>query len=90
MNICGILVHCAPGAMDRVANAMADLEGVEVHMRTEDDRIIATVEDVGDVQAGDQILNVHRLDGVIAAALTYHHFEDEPTVSPAIRTGDDR
>lgn len=88
MNMCGILVHCAPGAIDQVATAMNGLDGVEVHMRTDDDRIIATVEDIGDVQAGDQILKVHRLDGVIAAALTYHHFEDEPAVSPAMRTGD--
>ena len=48
MNMCGILVHCAPGALDQVATAMNGLDGVEVHMRTDDDRIIATVEDIGD------------------------------------------
>ena len=83
MNICGILVHCAPGTMSSVAGDLAALDGVEVHMTTADDRIVVTVEDTETTQAADQILAVHRLDGVIAAALTFHHFDGEAPASVA-------
>lgn len=84
MNICGVLVHCAPNMLAVVAEAMTALDGVDVHMTTGDDRIVATVEDTATAQAGDQILAIHRIDGIIAAALTFHHFEDAaPTPAAA-------
>jgi len=83
MNICGLLVHSAPNHVDRLVDDMGHLDGVEVHMKTADDRIIVTVEDTDTTFAGDQILAIHRLDGVIAAALTFHHFEDDAPASAA-------
>ncbi len=76
MNICGVLVHCAPDTTDAIAERLAKLPGVEVHLKAPDARLVITVEDTGKSSAGDQILEVHRMPGVISAALTYHHFEE--------------
>ncbi len=76
MSICGVLVHCAPGAVDALEHDIAALAGAEVHQRTGNERLIVTVEDTGSTSAGDTILAIHRLPGVIAAALTFHSFED--------------
>ncbi len=76
MNICGVLIHCSPGTIDRIERDLAELPGVEVHQRAPGDRLIVTAEDAGGKTAADTILAIHRLPGVISAALTYHSFED--------------
>ena len=76
MNICGLLIHCAPGSIDNIDQALTDLPGVEVHQRAPGDRLIVTAEDEGGTNAGETILEIHRLPGVISAALTFHSFED--------------
>jgi nitrate reductase NapD len=54
------------------------MPGVEVHQRAPGDRLIVTAEDAGTMSASENILEMHRLPGVISAALTYHSFEDLP------------
>jgi nitrate reductase NapD len=76
MNICGVLIHCAPGAIEGIEQALAGLPGTEVHQRAPGGRLIVTVEDAADTTASETILAIHRLPGVISAALTYHSFED--------------
>lgn len=83
MNICGVLVHCAPGTVDRISGELSAMAGVEIHLRAPDDRLVVTVEDTSDSVAGDAILAIHRVPGVISAALTYHHFEDADAASAA-------
>ena len=83
MNICGVLVHCGPNQIDRIDAELARMPGVEVHMRAPGDRLIVTVEDTEVTQAGDALLAIHRLPGVVSAALTYHHFEDAEPASAA-------
>ncbi len=76
MNVCGCLVHAAPGkaeGVEKIANAM---NGVEVHARTEDDRLVVVVEDTEEKQASEVIMDMHQIPGVLSLALTYHHFED--------------
>lgn len=88
MNICGVLVHCAPLQRADVEDALSAIAGVEIHGHAPGDRLIVTAEDAGDVSAADSILAIHRLPGVIAATLTYHSFEEldadvDPTTAPA-------
>ncbi len=75
MNICGLLIHAQPARHNEVRAALEAMAGVEVHSITEDGRLVVTVEDGPGVDTGDQVLAIHRLPGVIAAALVYHHFE---------------
>lgn len=77
MNICGVLVHATPGRADEVADALNALANAEVHQITEDNRLIVTVEEADDQTAGDTVLAMHRIPGVLSAALVYHHFEPD-------------
>ena len=81
MNIAGVLVHARPERAKAVAEALAGLDGVEVHQIAEDGRMVVTVEEACDRSAGDSLLAMHRMEGVLSAALVYHHFEtlDDPS-----------
>jgi nitrate reductase NapD len=75
MNICGILIHASPGRMAEVREAIAQAAGAEIHAATDDGRLIVTVEDHEAAVAGETVLALHRLPGVLSAAIVYHHFE---------------
>ncbi len=75
MNICGILVHANPARLDNVVAALAAIEGVELHQSGPDGRLVITVEDTPERSAGDTLMALQRLDGLISTALVYHHFE---------------
>ncbi|MGI9506277.1 MAG: chaperone NapD [Geminicoccaceae bacterium] len=77
MNICGVLVHATPGRARAIADALNALANAEVHQVTLDNRLIVTVEEADDKTAGDTILAMHRIPGVLSAALVYHHFEPD-------------
>ncbi len=77
VNIAGVLVHAKADELDAVRDGLAGLPGVELHQTLDDGRLIVTVEDMEGHSAGDTILAVHRIPGVIAAALVYHHFEPD-------------
>jgi periplasmic nitrate reductase NapD len=74
MNICGVLVHAHPESIDAVLASLKGREGIEVHQSTADGRIVVTLEDTATVCALDALSDLHRTPGVLAAALTYHHF----------------
>ncbi len=80
MNIAGVLLQVHPERMDQVRSALDRFPGVEVHKVTEDGRLLVTVEEE-DAQ-GDTVLALHRLQGVLAASVAYHHFEPEPEPEP--------
>jgi nitrate reductase NapD len=75
MNIAGLLVHAHPARRDAVRRRLAGLSGVEVHAASQDGRLIVTVEDTDDAPAADTVLALHRMEGVLSAAIVYHHFE---------------
>ncbi len=77
MNICGILVHARPGYAAAVRSRMDAMPGVEVHGETAEGRFVVTVEDLPGVDVGETVLALHRLPGVLTAALVYHHFEPD-------------
>ncbi|WP_171128590.1 MULTISPECIES: chaperone NapD [unclassified Ruegeria] len=81
MNICGCLVHVAPERSGVARQAMDTTPGVEVHAEAEDGRFVVVVEDTEDRLASETIMDLHHIPGVVALALTYHHFED-PEASP--------
>ena len=75
MNICGVLVHIVPDQADSVTAAIGSIPGAEVHEIQDNGRLIVTVEDTAQTAAIDGLSSIHRLPGVVAAALVYHHFE---------------
>jgi nitrate reductase NapD len=85
MNICGVLVHANPAKLDAVAAALMALPGVEIHETADGGRFVVTVEDSPSSTAFDTMTAIHRLDGIVAASLVYHHFDaaDVPAATPA-------
>jgi nitrate reductase NapD len=80
-NICGVIVHVAPGRSEDVSRTLAAMPGVEVHAGAGDGRLVITVEDTSEITAAQGLLAVNALPGVVNAALVYHHYEpdsDEP------------
>lgn len=83
MNINGLLVHASPDKRYEVGLRLAAMPGVEIHQATEDSRFVVTVEDVNGSDPGDAVLAIHRMEGVLAAALVFHHSEDEDSTARA-------
>lgn len=58
-----------------VAKRLAAIAGVEVHARTADNRLIVTVEEMGDALVADTLVGLDRVEGVLSAAMVYQHSE---------------
>lgn len=82
MNICGVLVHALPTKVPEVVAALGALPGVEVHETAEGGRVVVTVEDTEKALAIDTLAAIHRLDGIVAAALVYHQFDPAAEAGP--------
>ncbi|MEW5963453.1 MAG: chaperone NapD [Pseudomonadota bacterium] len=82
MNICGVLVHAIPARVPEVVASLSRLEGVEVHETADGGRVVVTVEDTDHALAIDTLAAIHRLDGIVAAALVYHHCEPAEPAGP--------
>lgn len=75
MNISGVLVHARPEKLDAVKSHLSGLCGVEIHAATNDGRLVVTIEnDTGTMI--DTMSSLHDIDGVLSAALIYHHFDE--------------
>jgi periplasmic nitrate reductase NapD len=76
-NVCGVLVHVKPERRGAVRHALQSLPGVEVHLDTEDGRMVVVVEDAGGTWAGATITSFNDIEGVLSVALVYHHFDSD-------------
>jgi periplasmic nitrate reductase NapD len=77
MDIASAVVHAAPGRRDEVRAGLERLRGVEIHAETPDGRFVVTAEDTPEGSAADAIIQLHRLDGVLTAAMVYQYCDDE-------------
>ncbi len=76
MNVSGILVHARPNRARDVERTIKALPGVEVHLVTDDDRLIVTAEEA-DGLVGRTIIDIQQAEGVLSAALVYQQSEPE-------------
>jgi nitrate reductase NapD len=70
-SVCGVLVHVVPDRIEAVSDELKRLPGVEVHAKTDNGRLIVTIEDAAGEKAGATLTRIPMIDGVIAAALVY-------------------
>jgi nitrate reductase NapD len=81
MDIASAVVHAAPGRAGEVRAQLERLPGLQIHVETSDGRFIVTAEDTAGGSAADAVVQLHRLDGVLGAAMVYQysdHQEDQP------------
>ena len=77
MDIASAVVHAAPGRADEVRAQLARLRGVEIHVETPDGRFIVTAEDTVEGSAADAVVQLHRLEGVLSAAMVYQYSDSQ-------------
>ncbi|HYH37504.1 MAG TPA: chaperone NapD [Azospirillum sp.] len=76
-NICGVLVHAVPERLEAARRGLLALPGVEIHQEVADGRLVVTVEDADGVPASLTLSQFPAIEGVVSAALVYHHCETD-------------
>jgi nitrate reductase NapD len=77
MDIASAVVHAVPGRAAEVRAQLERLSGVEIHAETPDGRFIVTAEDTAAASAADAVMQLHRLDGVLSAAMVYQYSDPQ-------------
>lgn len=84
LNVCGIVVHANPDRVEAVVEAIRTLPGVDIHGEVDGGRLIVTAIDTEGALAVDQLTAMHRIPGVVAAALAYHEVDEAAAEDPAV------
>ena len=86
MPVSGVVITCAEGSSESVAEKIGSFDGIELHGVLPDGQIVAVVE--ADTVQGEVNLvsQLHEVAGVIAVRLAYHNFEDLETDENALHT----
>ena len=76
LHIAGIVVQARPRGVRRVASAIADLAGAQVHATGRGGRLVVTLEARSAREITSRIDGIRQLGGVLSALLVYQHNED--------------
>jgi periplasmic nitrate reductase NapD len=77
MDIASAVIHAAPGRRAEVRAQLEGLRGLEIHAETPEGRFGVTVEDTAAGSAADTVVQLHRLDGVLSAAMVYQYSDTQ-------------
>ncbi len=83
LHISSLVVQVRPEALARVRDAVAALEGAEVHGHSPAGKLVVTLETVSEAATLERLTAINQLEGVFSAVLVYHHV-DPSTPSPEI------
>ena len=75
VHIAGLVVHAYPEAAARVADAIRRHAGACVHAQSPDGRLVVTLEADGGDAIAAAVVDIQRIEGVLAASLVYQHSE---------------
>ena len=71
LHIASLVVHAAPARLAAVQAALRGLAGVEVHAASPQGKLVVTLEQPSAAAMTDAVVAVHKLPGVLAAAIVY-------------------
>jgi nitrate reductase NapD len=77
MDIASAVVHAAPGRRAEVRAQLEGLRGLEIHAETPEGRFVVTIEDTDGGSAADTVVQLHRLEGVLSAAMVYQYSDTQ-------------
>jgi nitrate reductase NapD len=75
LHISGLIVHGHPDRQASVHAALAAFEDVEVHAADKRGKFVVTIETNSEADLAERFTAISLLDGVLSAALVYHHVE---------------
>ena len=71
LHIASLVVHALPRRIKRVAEAVVDVSGAEVHARSAAGKLVVTLEASSAWDMADKVSALQRIDGVLSAVLVY-------------------
>jgi len=77
MSISGLVLHVSPERTQFLRSELELMDGVDVHMSTEDGRMIVTLDVASDEKASDAFTEFQNMDGVLSASLAYSYFGED-------------
>lgn len=78
MNISSVIVHARPGMADAVKARLAEVDGVEVHVASDEGKIVVTIEAENDGSMAETFDRLGKLDDVLSASMVFHQSESDP------------
>ncbi len=78
MNISSAIVYVKPGQDQALRTLLSQVQGVEVHISTDDGKMIITIESENDRSAVDTYEAIERMNGVLSVAMIFQQTESNP------------
>ena len=75
LHIAGVVVHARPESVQRVAAAIAELPGAEIHATSGDGKLVVTLEAPSAREIAARIDDIQQFEAVLSASLVYQHNE---------------
>lgn len=75
IHISSLIVHSRPRRARAVADRLRGMAGVRIHGGTEAGKLVVTLETASEGETMERFAGIQALDGVLAAALVFHHVE---------------
>jgi|SRR5829696_6450447 len=85
-HVSSLVIHVRPDNVTSVRAAMAAMPGLEIHAEASG-KLVATLETSTEADIVTQMNEISLLDGVMSAALVFHHFEPAAESEPAANQG---
>jgi len=85
-HISSLVVHVRPDRAPAARAALTGMPGVEIHAEAAG-KVIVTLETDTEADIVARLNEISRLDGVMSAALVYHHIEAVAETDPAASKG---
>ena len=86
VHVAGVVVHAYPEAVARVVSAVETHAGARVHAQSRDGKLVVTLEaDDADTIAA-AIVEINRIEGVLAASLVYQHAESASSMDEEVKS----
>lgn len=71
LHIASLVVHAPPARAARVEEALLRIPGAEVHARTDNGKLVVTLEADTAQAMNERVAQIQRIAGVLSAALIY-------------------
>ena len=88
LHIAGVVVHVRPESTQRVAAAIANLSGAEIHATSGDGKLVVTLEAPSAREIAARIDDIQQFDAVLSASLVYQHNETLEAMMEEVRDED--
>lgn len=75
VHISGLVVSCVAELEGAVIPALTEIPGCELHTKTDDGKLVVTLERDSQASTSDAIEAISAIEGVMNTALAYHRVE---------------